>query len=170
MSVGNKDGYFIKKQREVLKERNKDGTKTGVISCLILGGDEKICGNHGNVTTGTSLVACCKSMRSFDTWVKTSNRILLRRSNGVDKVNIKYHSRTLLMFSGLSSASSASSSQACKEATVELYFSQLDSTSSNMLLTLRTSMDRLLHWVTTSRMNLRTPVSPSSTGGEMHQL
>lgn len=42
MSVGNKDGYFIKKQREVLKERNKDGTKTGVISCLILGGDENL--------------------------------------------------------------------------------------------------------------------------------
>lgn len=79
-------------------------------------------------------------------------------------------SHTRFMFSGWLRASSASSSQACKEATVELYLSQLDSTSSSMLLTLRTSMDRLLHWVTTSRMNLRTPSSPSSAGGEIHQL
>lgn len=42
MRVGNKDVYFMKKQREVLKERNKDGDKTGVISCLILGGDENL--------------------------------------------------------------------------------------------------------------------------------
>ncbi|TNN68514.1 hypothetical protein EYF80_021299 [Liparis tanakae] len=54
---------------------------------------------------------------------------------------------------------------ACKEATVELCLSQLDSTSSSMLFRLRISIDRLLHWVTTSRMNLRTPISPSSAGG-----
>lgn len=76
---------------------------------------------------------------------------------------------TILVFSGWLSASSASSSQACKEATVELYLSQLISTSSSMLLTLRSSMDRLRHWVTTSRMNLRTPISPSSTRTELYQ-
>ena len=83
---------------------------------------------------------------------------------------MRSQTHTRFTFSGWLRASSASSSQACKEATVELYLSQLDSTSSSMLLTLRTSMDKLLHWVTTSRMNLRTPISPSSTGREIQQL
>lgn len=38
-------------------------------------------GNHGDLTTRISLVACCKSRRSFDTWVETANRIPLKRPN-----------------------------------------------------------------------------------------
>lgn len=53
--------------------------------------------------------------------------------------------RTRLADSEWLSICSASSSQACRAATLLLYFSQLQITSSNMLRTLRTSSARFFH-------------------------
>ena len=69
---------------------------------------------------------------------------------------------TRFAFSDWLSICSASSSQACRPATVLLYFSQLQITSSSILRTLRTSKARFFHWAVVSLRNLLTP-SASST-------
>lgn len=75
--------------------------------------------------------------------------------------------RTRLSLSDWLSIFSASSSQACRLATVLLYFSQLQITSSSMLRTLRTSTDRFFHCAVASLRNLFTP-STSSTEDKLH--
>lgn len=70
---------------------------------------------------------------------------------------------TRLVFSDWLSMRSASSSQAWRAATLLVYFSQLEITSSSMLRTLRTSKARFFHCTVASLRNLLTP-STSSTG------
>lgn len=73
-----------------------------------------------------------------------------------------WQKHTRLSFSDWLSIFSASSSQACRLATVLLYFSQLQITSSSMLRTLRTSTDRFFHWAVASLRNLFTPSTSSA--------
>lgn len=77
---------------------------------------------------------------------------------------------TFLECSGWFSIFSASSSQACRPATVLLYLSQLAITSSSMLLTLLTSTERFLHWAVVSLMNFITFSTSSTKIQEIHWL
>lgn len=77
---------------------------------------------------------------------------------------------TFLDCSGWFSIFSASSSQACRPATVLLYLSQLTITSSSMLLTLLTSTERFLHWAVVSLMNFITFSTSSTEIQERHWL
>lgn len=77
---------------------------------------------------------------------------------------------TFLECSGWFSIFSASSSQACRPATVLLYLSQLAITSSNMLLTLLTSTERFLHCAVVSFMNFITFSTSSTEIWESHWL
>lgn len=170
------------KHKGTEKQREKN-TKRGLSEPTLKKKEEKQHDKMGNKLSNpwwgckfkiTMVIWQQQSIRSFKISAEPTKTILLKISNAWNMVNahwvvaiikpFPYRYDTFFIFSCWFRVSSATSSQDCKEATTEVYFSQLDRTSSSILLTLRTSMERLLHWVTTSRMNLRTPISPSSTG------